>query len=233
MDAWIDFARGPLFRIALTVFVLGLAYRIVVTVAQMVAAWRRAGDRRVPYREAVSATVSWLLPLRLLRTRPAYSVASFTFHLGVVLVPLFLAGHVGLLGPNVAAVWPTFSPLLADTLTVVAILALAVLLVGRIVTRSARGLTRAQDVLILLLLGATLALGFLAAHPALSPFAARTMLLGHILCGNLILVLAPLTKIAHCAIYPFTHLLFQLGWHFPAATGQHVAIALNKEDEPI
>ena len=33
MDHWIELARGPLFRIALTACLLGLAYRVLVVVA--------------------------------------------------------------------------------------------------------------------------------------------------------------------------------------------------------
>jgi nitrate reductase gamma subunit len=110
---------------------------------------------------------------------------------------------------------------------------LVVLLVGRVVVRSARKLTRTRDVLLLVVLLLTVLFGYLAAHPTQSPFAARSILLFHILGGNLVLVLIPTTKIAHCVLYPFTQLLFQLGWHFPAETGRHVAIALAKEDEPI
>ena len=94
MDAWIEIARGPVFRIALTVMLLGLGYRLAVAVAHIAIAWYRAGDRRLPISDISRTTLQWLVPVRLLRTRPMYSAASFLFHLGVVLVPLFLAGHV-------------------------------------------------------------------------------------------------------------------------------------------
>ncbi len=233
MDAWIELARGPLFRIALTVMVLGLAYRVVVTVTQIASAWYRAGDRRLPLSDIAVATAKWIFPVRLLRTRPGYSVASFLFHLGVVLVPLFLIGHVALLDGVLPAAWPVLPPFAADIITVVALTALLVLLVGRVVTRSARVLSRTQDVVLLLVLFATLFFGFLGSHPPVSPVASRTMLLFHIVLGDLVLVLVPTTKIAHCVLYPFTQLLFQLGWHFPAESGRHVALVLAKEDEPV
>jgi nitrate reductase gamma subunit len=233
MDPWIDFARGPLFRVALTAMVLGLAYRIGVTVLQIAGAWRRAEDRRLPGREIAATTLAWLVPVRLLRSRPIYSVASFLFHLGIIGVPLFLLGHVAMLSGFLPAGWPTLSPAVADTLTLACLAALLVLLAGRLVVRSARNLTRLQDALILVILLLTVLFGFLAAHPTVSPFAARSILLLHILCGDLVLVLIPTTKIAHCVLYPLTQLLFQLGWHFPADTGRHVAIALAKENEPV
>ena len=60
MDGWIEFARGPLFRIALTVCVLGLGYRIAILVGQIAAAWHRAGDRRLPLGDIVATTAGWL-----------------------------------------------------------------------------------------------------------------------------------------------------------------------------
>jgi nitrate reductase gamma subunit len=213
--------------------VLGLVYRVVVVVLQIATAWLRAADRRLPGAEIVTATVGWLVPVRLLRSRPVYSAASFLFHVGIISVPLFLAGHVALLVGILPGAWPTLSSAVADGLTLVCLAALVVLLAGRVVVRPARKLTRTRDVLLLAVLLLTVLFGYLAAHPTQSPFAARSMLLLHILGGNLVLVLIPTTKIAHCALYPFTQLLFQLGWHFPAETGRHVAMALAKEDEPI
>lgn len=233
MDGLIEFARGPLFRLSLTICVLGLGYRIAVIVAQIAAAWHRAGDRRLPLGAVASATVSWLMPVRLWRSRPFYSTASVLFHLGVFVVPLFLVGHVALLGGLVPGWWPVLPQPAADTITVVAMVALVALIVGRAASSASRALTRGSDVSVLVVLLGLLLFGWWAANPAMSPFAARTMLAVHIMLGNLVLILVPTTKIAHCALMPFARLVFQLGWHFPAETGRHVAQALNKEGEPV
>ena len=42
------------------------------------------------------ATVKWMMPTHLFRLRPIYGLASLLFHLGILLVPLFYAGHVNL-----------------------------------------------------------------------------------------------------------------------------------------
>jgi len=237
MEAWIDLARGPLFRISLAICVLGLGYRFVVTVAQIANAWYRAGDRDLPIRAVVDATLGWLFPVGLLRMRPLYSAASVLFHVGIILLPLFLAGHVVLLEPWLPAwflaAWPTLPPLLADGLTLLTLAMLVGLLLGRAVTKTARALSRVSDVLILIVLLAVVGFGFLAANPTYAPVGARTMLLVHILLGNLALVLAPVSKVAHCVLFPLTQLVFQVGWHFPAETGRHVAIALAKEKESV
>jgi nitrate reductase gamma subunit len=233
MDTWIELARGPLFRISLAVLVLGLGYRFGVAIAQVTSAWRRAGDRKVPTRAVAAATLGWLFPRRLLRAKPLYSVASFLFHVGILLVPLFLVGHVALLQRWLPAAWPRLSPTLADTLTVVCLVAMGVLIGGRLATRTSRHLSKPMDFMILVVLFLLVLFGFFSSHPAWSPFDARVMLLLHMLLGNLALVLTPTTKIAHCVLYPFTQLIFQLGWHFPAESGRHVAVALAKEEEPV
>jgi nitrate reductase gamma subunit len=233
MDSWIEFARGPMFRVSLVILVLGLAYRFIVALVQVVNVWRSAGDRRVRTKAVARATLGWILPRRLLRARPLYSAASFLFHVGIILVPLFLVGHVALLSGWLPAGWPTLGALAADVLTVVCIVALGGLLAGRLGSKTSRALSKPQDVLILAVLFLLMLVGFFASHPAWSPFDARVMVLLHMLLGNLVLILTPTTKIAHCVLYPLTQLIFELGWHFPAESGRHVAVALAKENEPV
>ncbi len=233
MDSLIEVARGPLFRIAITVCVLGLGYRIITLSGQIAAAWHRAGDRQLPLSDIIAATVGWILPRRLLHKRPLYSSASFLFHIGIVVVPFFLAGHVASLVGGPTAWWPILPEAVADGLTLISLVALLALIIGRLGSGSSRALSRTSDVLILGLLFGLLLFGWWAANPASSPFAARKMLLLHILLGDLVLILAPVTKIAHCVLYPLTRLVFQLGWHFPAETGRHVAQALSREGEPV
>jgi nitrate reductase gamma subunit len=226
-------ARGPLFRISLAVCVLGLAYRLGSAVWQIAAAHRRAGDKQLPGRTILKTTLQWLLPLRLLRMRPLYGLASFAFHLGILLVPLFFVGHVTLWQRSVPLAWPTLSPAVSDALSLIAIAGLTTILLSRLVIRASRELTAAADVWILLLLLLLMASGYWAAHPASTPFAPRSWLLIHMLAGNLALILTPFTKIVHCVLAPLTQLLSEVGWRFPAESGRHVAIALAKEDEPI
>jgi len=233
MDTWITLARGPFFRIALAICVLGLGYRLGVVMWQLFSSWRRAGDRRIPVRAVFRATVKWMLPTHLLRLRPVYGLASLMFHLGILLVPLFFAGHVRLWQASIPVAWPTLGPGLADALSLAAIAGLFLILLCRFMVSASRDLTTSEDVWILLVLLVLTVSGYWAAHPTSSPFAPRGMLLVHVLAGDLALILTPLTKIVHCIIYPFTQLLSEIGWHFPAASGRHVAVSLAKEQEPV
>jgi nitrate reductase gamma subunit len=233
MDYWITLARGPLFRVALVICVLGLAYRIGNALWQIHRAHGQSGDKRLDGKTVVKATVSGLMPFRLFRARPLYTLASVGFHIGILLVPLFYVGHVTLWKSSVPLPWPTMGPAVSDVLTLAAISSLIFLLLGRLLIRASRDLTTRADVGILVFLLGLTTSGYWAAHPASSPIDPRAMLLAHLLLGNLALVLTPMTKIVHCVLGPLTQLLSEVAWHFPADSGRHVAVALGKENEPI
>jgi nitrate reductase gamma subunit len=233
MDHWIAFARGPMFRVSLAICLLGLAYRLGNTLWQIHRSYRQSGDRRLQKRTVLKATVRGLLPFRMFRVRPLYTLASVGFHLGILLVPLFYVGHVTLWQGSVPLAWPTLGPAASDALTLVAVAGLVFVLLGRLLIRASRDLTSREDVGILLFLLCLVASGYWAAHAASSPFDARGMLLAHLLLGNLALILTPLTKIVHCVLGPLTFLLSEVAWRFPAESGRHVAAVLGKEGEPI
>ena len=232
MDGWIAFARGPLFRVALTVCLLGLVYRVGNALWQIRRAYRQAADKRLDRKALFWTTVKGLLPFVPVR-RPVYTLASVGFHLGILLVPLFYVGHVTLWQGSLHLPWPTLGPAVADVLSLIAIAGLTIILLGRLLLRASRDLTSGEDVLILVLLLGLAGSGYWGAHTASSPFDPRAMLLVHALLGNLALILTPFSKIVHCVVGPLTNSLSELAWHFPAESGRNVAMVLGKENEPI
>ena len=98
------------------------------------------------------ATMKWMMPTHLFRLRPIYGLASLLFHLGILLVPLFYAGHVNLWRATLPLAWPTLAPVVADALSLAAIVGLALILAGRLLVSASRDLTTGEDVWILLVL---------------------------------------------------------------------------------
>jgi nitrate reductase gamma subunit len=233
MDVWIDWAKGPLFWTALIFMILGLLRHVGLTVWEGVRAYRRAGDKNVPMGQVASDTVKWMIPIKRLRNRWAYSLSTFLFHVGVILVPIFLAGHIELLEAGIGFSWPALPNPVATALTFVVLISVVTVVVQRVAAKDSRALSRFQDYALPLFIAVPFLTGFLVMHPAWNPLSRDPVLLVHALSADLLIFLVPLTKLSHMILLPFTQLVSQLAWHFPQDAGAQVGIALGKENEPI
>ena len=233
METWLEWARGPFFWAALTFMFLGLARHVLVTIWEVVRNTRRAGDRRLPYRQIAAATLAWLYPPGKLKDRLVFGLTSLVFHIAILLVPIFLAGHIALWERSVGISWPAIPNLLADILTVVAVVTGMLLVLQRAIARDTRSLSRFQDYALPLLVAFPFAWGFLVMHPAWNPFPYELTLLIHVMSANVLLILIPLTKLSHCVLLPGTQMVSEVAWHWPPDAGRKVGIALGKEGEPV
>jgi nitrate reductase gamma subunit len=233
VETALTWARGPLFWTAFTFMILGLLRHVVVTVLDTLRVMQRAGDKNVPYRLIWRTTLAWLFPVTRLQHRLVYSLSTFAFHFAIIIVPVFLSAHIVLWKRALGVSWPALPNAVADILAIVAVVTAVGIVVQRIAFADARSLSRFQDYLLPLVIALPFASGFLAMHPSWNPFRYETMLLVHVMSANLILFLVPLTKISHCVLLPFTQMLSEAAWHFPADSGSKVAVALGKESEPV
>jgi nitrate reductase gamma subunit len=233
MDVWLQWAMGPLFWTAFTFMVLGLLRHVGLTIWEGARAYRKAGDKNFPVSQLVGNTLRWLIPLRTLRNRWLYSLTTVLFHVGVILVPLFLAGHIKLWREGIGLSWPALPNGLATTLTWIVIATAVVVVIQRVSARDSRALGRFQDYAIPLFIAVPFLTGFLVMHPAWNPFGRDSTLLVHVLSADLLIFLVPVTKLSHMILMPFTQVVSELAWHFPADAGSHVAVTLGKENEPI
>ena len=230
MDAWIEFARGPLFRFALVVVLLGLLRQVGLAVGGAILALRRSDDKRVPWKAVWRATWTWIAPYRKAGRRAHYSLASMAFHVGLILVPILLTGHVVLWQRGLGVSWPTLPATLADILTLTTIAGAITHVVLRLAHREARHLSRFQDYAVLVLILVPFASGFLFMHPGLNPFPHRTIFLVHVLSADLVLIFTPFTKLCHCVLFPFTQLVSEVAWRFTPRGGEEVAVLLGKKE---
>jgi nitrate reductase gamma subunit len=233
MNEWLQFARGPLFWTAFGFMVLGLLRQLSLTVVEAVRVWQRAGDRTLPVRRVTLHTLRWLVPLERWRNRRLYSLTTLVFHAGVILVPLFLAGHIELWRKGTGLAWPALPNPVATALTVVAVVAAIAVLVQRATAKESRSLSRFQDYAIPLFIALVMLSGFLVMHPQWNPVAADATLLVHALGADVLLFLVPLSKLSHMVLLPLAQLVSELAWHFPPDAGSRVAVTLGKEHEPV
>lgn len=233
MESWIEFGRGPLFRITLALMLLGLARIFVLTIIGVLEAYGRSPDKIVNWREVRKQTIAWLFPVnRLWRQRPVYSTLSFLFHVELLLVPLFLAAHVLLWKHAVGFGWPALPQRWANDLTLMVVVAGVGLFLGRMFDPGRRKLSRRQDLAWPLLLAAPFITGYVQSNLAIGAKTYDAMMLAHVYSADLIMLLIPFTKIAHCVLAPLSQVVTAVAWKFPAGAGDRVAATLGYADRP-
>ncbi len=233
MTGWIEFARGPLFRLCFALMFLGLLRILLLTLLGVREAYQRSSDKIVSWKEIRYQTLSWLFPVaRLFRQRPIYSLFSFAFHVGMILTPIFLASHILLWRNSVGFGWPALPQRLANWLALLVIFAGLGLFLGRVLHPAARKLSGFQEFLWPLLLVMPFVTGYISSNVILFPRTYQELLLVHILSGDFILLLIPFTKLAHCMLAPLSQLVTGIAWKFPAGAGDRVAETLGFLDRP-
>ena len=231
LDALIELAAGPLLRLSLLVMALGLARLLALQVLELALAWNRAGDPVVRWSLVLRRNLAWTLPTRILRQRHRvlYSASSVIFHAGVIIVPIFLLGHVALWERGLGLSWPALSPRAADVLSLVTVAALVWLLIARVSVPASRSLSRTQDWLLPILFLLVFLTGLATAHAAWSPIGARTAYLLHMLSGEALLVLVPFSKLQHMVLFWTSQTSTELGWRFPPGAGERVRLTLGTD----
>ncbi|HPQ53425.1 MAG TPA: hypothetical protein PK253_09255 [Spirochaetota bacterium] len=214
------FARGPLFVFCSTLMVLGIIRLVVILVINLHGSIKNAGCSDITYRDTVRETAIWMLPLRrLFNTSPVFSTVSFLFHVGVIVVPLFMLEHVLLLENGTGIRLWNIPGNVADTLTGMVLITGCILLLYRIMKRSGRGISSFSHYFILVIILTVFASGYVAASPY-NPISYTGMMLCHVLAGNLLLVLIPFSRLSHAIVYPFIRLVTLSGWCFPYGGGK-------------
>lgn len=233
MDGWLELARGPVFIFALVFMLLGLARHAAITLIEIGRVYRRAGDKAIPFRKIFLATVKWMVPITVIKNRLVYSLTSVVFHISVLVVPIFLAGHILLWTRGLGIAYPAIPNIAADILTIIAVITGSALILQRVSARATRALSRKQDFILPLLVITPFLSGFFVMHPSLNPFSYEATLFIHVMSANILFILIPLTKLSHAVLIPTVQLVSELAWHWPSDSGGKVGAALGKQEEPI
>ena len=233
MEAWLEWARGPAFLFSFSFMILGLLRHVALTAWEVRRAICRAGDKRIPYLQLAIATLKWLFPVGKLGNRFFFGMTTLLFHISIIIVPIFLGGHIALWARGLGISWPAVSNDTADLLTLVATITAVALVIQRIAARDTRALSRFQDYVIPLAVAVPFATGFLVMHPEVNPLSYQAALLVHVMSANVLMVLVPITKLSHISLVPSVQLVSEVAWHWPKDAGGKVATALAKDEEPI
>lgn len=207
----LHFAQGPLFRLTFVIMVAGLARRLLLMIWSSASVLARAHNREVMLKSTVANLVEWLFPFSHVRkSRTAFTVISYVFHMGVILVPILLAEHIALWRQGIHLDWPALPSLAADVLTLTTIAAGVCLIITRAAYRPSRLFSSTGDYLITALVILPFVTGYTAPR-AWNPLSYELTMLIHTIGGEIIFVLIPFSKLAHCFLFPFTRFATGVG----------------------
>jgi nitrate reductase gamma subunit len=196
------FVVGPLAWIAFAVFVLGSIWK-------MVAMYRSAKTRDGQvlaywdFKYALRSILHWSVPFWPVNSRrhPVMTVVTFTFHICLLLVPIFLLAHVVLWDYYHGIAFWSLPESVADVMTVLVILACLFFAGRRIFLPQVRYVTSVMDWVVLLIVLLPFLTGFLAYHQV-GPY--KVMIILHILFGEIMLAAIPFTRLSHMFLTPFS-----------------------------
>lgn len=221
MASLYNFLTGPGLAISLLVFFGGMIFRLVWYFRGL--DWKLDRVAYKPYmkmgvKSGLHSIFKWLVPYGTYgwRAQPFFALCFFMLHFGAVLIPFFLIGHNEILQQSFGFSFPALPQGLADVLTVASIIGIVFIILRRIALTEVRILTTWQDYFILALVGVPFVTGFVARmHWGSYDF----WLFLHIVTGELMLILAPFTKLSHIALFFASR--WQLGADYGIKRGGH------------
>jgi len=201
MQTFYNFATGPLLWMAFAIFIAGSVWRV----ASMISTARKKEMNALAYMDAgysFRSILRWLTPFATLgwRANPGMTVATFLFHISLLLLLLFAPGHAVMWDYNFGlGIW-SLPETASDVLTIAAILCCAYFLYRRINIPAVRYVTTTHDWAVLIMVMLPIVTGFLAKFQIGHGL---FMSLIHVLSGEAVLVALPFTRLSHALIAPF------------------------------
>lgn len=196
-----EFVSGPLVWIAFIGFVGGLLYQFI-TMARLAKKERVVISTMSP-KFGVRSLLHWVFPFAGVstRSRPLFTVISFSFHICLFVTPLFLMGHAVLLQKAFGVRWWSLPESVADIMTLVVIFGCVFFMVRRLIRPEVRNVSFTPDFVLALVVMAPFLTGFLA-HGQWLPY--QAMVIIHAVTGALWLLVIPWTRLVHMLWFAFT-----------------------------
>jgi hypothetical protein len=192
---FLTWVRGTGLNLTLTIFVLGVVWRLL-EIYGLGPKKDLSAPRRTPGASGWHTIVRRSLPPPgMFRTAPVSYIGGYVFHVGLAVVVFLFAPHIALITSLVGVGWPGLPSQLVDFTTVVTMVAMVAVLADRITKPVKRFLSTFGDWSTWALTFAPLLTGWLAVHHLLLPY--TSMLALHILSVELLLICLPFTKLFH------------------------------------
>lgn len=198
-----EFLTGYMFWLSIGICMIGLLVRFVLYFKGLSWQLDRVAYKQYPalgLKGAARSIIRWMIPFGTYgwRKQPFMTVIFFGFHIGAVLVPIFLLAHNTFLKEKIGFSLFTLNPTLADILTWAVVVSAVLFAIRRIALPEVRILTTAYDYFILLISAAPFITGLIARYQVGDYTFWLTV---HIFCGEVLLIAIPFTKLSHIALF--------------------------------
>jgi hypothetical protein len=211
MDRLYLFLTGPALWFTFLFFGCGIVFRLA-----MLFRLSREKDRilynHIHLMWGMKSILHWMIPWAsdAMRRQPVFTAGVFTFHILLLAIPLFLNAHNILWDESWSISLPSISDRWADILSLVFIGSGLFLFIRRLYKKEVRILTSTWDFVLLWMTMLPFITGILAYHQ-LGIY--NIIMILHILSGEILLVLIPVTKLSHMVLFFFTraYIGFEIG----------------------
>ena len=186
-----SFVEGPLLWIVFLMFVAGLIARAVCFSLAIVKGGNRKNDRET---NTTTTLPRLLFPFhRGIIKMPLYGTIRYVFHICLIVVPVWLGGHIVLWEESrLEWSWAALPDAWADWMTLLLLGLVACFLIRRITFPAVRQNSSPSDYVLIIIIALPFLSGYLLAHGNLDAvsFMENNMRLIHVLSGEIMLVAA-------------------------------------------
>ncbi len=195
-----QFVSGPMVWISLIVFLGGSLFRLIRMMV-LVVRKERFIFTYMSWKYSMRSILHWITPFATenWRRHPVLTIATFLFHICLILVPVFLLSHIVLWDESWSISWWSIPEGLADFMTMIVIGGCIFFLVRRLKLPEVRFVTSASDYVILAHVAAPFITGFFAYHQWV---AYKVVIILHILTGEIMLMAIPFSRLIHMLFSP-------------------------------
>lgn len=202
MHAIYKFVSGPMVWVAFGIFILGSLYRIISLLA-LVRQKESFIFSYMSFKYSLRSLLHWSVPFGTtnMRLNPVMTLVTYIFHFCLLITPLFLLAHVLLIEESWGLSWWTIPEWLTDLMTLGVLAGCLYFLYRRLFLAEVKFVTTASDFWLLIIVAAPFITGFLAYHQW---FAYQVIMILHVVCGEVMLIAIPFTRLSHMLFAPFT-----------------------------
>jgi len=206
-DAFLRFTRGPLFEVALLVFVGGMLYRLVRVLMlgwsrdRIPARGSKAGGVAKTYLKAILVWpfIPWVR--RTFNRNPVVYLAGGLFHLALFVVIFVGTAHMLVWKSLLGFGWPTLPLPIVDWFAAAGIAAMIALLINRLVHPVLRLISGPAEWLSWAFVFLPMVTGYSLTHHLWFPY--DVLFSVHMLAVDVLLIWIPLSRISHFIFYFF------------------------------